>query len=167
MLYAANVGENDLPSMENRYVQMVREYAEKEGNRVIPISAKLEEEIAHKRSFKSRGYYFYDTDAKDDASVDDVPRLKALLTSRDTFQTYSPGFFVQKQCGGFHPDFALMWVVNGDRYELQICFGCGEARCFAPYGEVFCDIKGTTLPEFKSILAKYQRNRPDSNTYSK
>jgi GTP-binding protein YchF len=46
VLYAANVSESDLPSMENKYVQMVREYAEKEGNMVIPICAKLEEEIA-------------------------------------------------------------------------------------------------------------------------
>lgn len=46
VLYAANVSENDLPAMENGYVQKVREYAEKEGNSVIPICAKLEEEIA-------------------------------------------------------------------------------------------------------------------------
>lgn len=46
VLYAANVSENDLPSMENKYVEMVRQYAEKEGNKVIPICAKLEEEIA-------------------------------------------------------------------------------------------------------------------------
>jgi GTP-binding protein YchF len=46
VLYAANVDDAALPSMENDYVQKVREYAEKEGNRVIPISAKLEAEIA-------------------------------------------------------------------------------------------------------------------------
>ena len=46
VLYAANVSENDLPSMENEYVARVRAYAEKEGNRVIPICAKLEEEVA-------------------------------------------------------------------------------------------------------------------------
>ncbi len=46
VLYAANVSEDDLPAMENKYVQQVREYAEKEGNKVIPICAKLEEEIA-------------------------------------------------------------------------------------------------------------------------
>ncbi|MFQ5729648.1 MAG: redox-regulated ATPase YchF [Waddliaceae bacterium] len=45
-LYAANVAEGDLPAMENEYVKQVREYAESEGNRVIPISAELEEEIA-------------------------------------------------------------------------------------------------------------------------
>lgn len=46
VLYACNVSEEFLPSMENEYVQRVREYAEAEGNRVIPICAKLEEEIA-------------------------------------------------------------------------------------------------------------------------
>ncbi len=46
VLYAANVEECDLPTMENSYVAAVREYAEKEGNSVIPICAKLEEEIA-------------------------------------------------------------------------------------------------------------------------
>ncbi|MFI5343842.1 MAG: redox-regulated ATPase YchF [Chlamydiales bacterium] len=46
ILYVANVSENDLPSMENEYVQKVKAYAEAEGNQVISICAKLEEEIA-------------------------------------------------------------------------------------------------------------------------
>lgn len=46
VLYATNVSENDLPEMENKYVQLVREYAEKEGNYVVPICARIEEEIA-------------------------------------------------------------------------------------------------------------------------
>lgn len=46
VLYAANVSENDLPSMENELVKKVRAYAEAEGNKVIPICARLEEEVA-------------------------------------------------------------------------------------------------------------------------
>lgn len=46
VIYATNVGEDSLPSMTNPYVEQVRAYAEKEGNQVIPICAKLEEEIA-------------------------------------------------------------------------------------------------------------------------
>lgn len=46
VLYAANVSEKDLPSMENAFVQKVRDYAKAEGNSVIPICARLEEEIA-------------------------------------------------------------------------------------------------------------------------
>lgn len=46
VVYATNVSENDLPEMDNAYVRQVREYAAKEGNTVVPICAKLEEEIA-------------------------------------------------------------------------------------------------------------------------
>ncbi len=46
MLYVCNVAETDLPSMENPLVQKVREYAEKEGSKVVPICAKIEEEIS-------------------------------------------------------------------------------------------------------------------------
>lgn len=46
VLYVCNVGENDLPSLENPFVQQVRDFAEKEGSRVIPICARIEEEIS-------------------------------------------------------------------------------------------------------------------------
>jgi len=46
VLYVANVSENELPEMDNALVRKVRAYAAEEGNSVIPICAKLEEEIA-------------------------------------------------------------------------------------------------------------------------
>ena len=46
VLYICNVSENDLPTLENPLVQRVRDYAAKEGSRVIPVCAKLEEEIS-------------------------------------------------------------------------------------------------------------------------
>ncbi|KIC75874.1 GTP-dependent nucleic acid-binding protein EngD [Neochlamydia sp. TUME1] len=46
VIYATNVSENDLPDMENPYVKRVRDYAAAEGNVVISICARIEEEIA-------------------------------------------------------------------------------------------------------------------------
>lgn len=46
VLYVANVSDADLPAMDNPYVRMVREYAAKEGGLVVPVCAKIEEEIA-------------------------------------------------------------------------------------------------------------------------
>lgn len=46
VLYVCNVSENDVPAMDNPLVQMVREYAAKEGSRVVPICARIEEEIS-------------------------------------------------------------------------------------------------------------------------
>lgn len=46
VLYVCNVGEADLPSLENDYVRRVREYAAKEGSKVVPICARIEEEVS-------------------------------------------------------------------------------------------------------------------------
>ena len=46
IIYLANVSEESLPSMENDYVKQVREYAARSNSTVIPICAKLEEELA-------------------------------------------------------------------------------------------------------------------------
>lgn len=46
VLYVCNVGEPDVPAFDNPLVQIVREYAVKEGSRVVPICARLEEEIS-------------------------------------------------------------------------------------------------------------------------
>lgn len=46
VLYACNVGEEDIPALDNPHVQRVREYAAREGSRVVPICARMEEEIS-------------------------------------------------------------------------------------------------------------------------
>ncbi len=56
VLYATNVSEKDLPSMENNYVAQVREYAAKEGNSVVPICARLEEEVGQLSPAEAREY---------------------------------------------------------------------------------------------------------------
>lgn len=56
IVYCANVGEKDLPSMENAYVKQVREYAKKEGAPVVTICAKLEEDVAGLDSEEEREY---------------------------------------------------------------------------------------------------------------
>ncbi len=46
VLYVCNVGENDLPSLDNALVQRVRAFAAEEGSHAIAICARIEEEIA-------------------------------------------------------------------------------------------------------------------------
>jgi ribosome-binding ATPase len=56
VLYVANVNEAALPSLENDLVKKVREYAAQEGNTVIPICAKLEEELAQLTPAEAQEY---------------------------------------------------------------------------------------------------------------
>lgn len=46
VLYVANISEEDLTTLDNSYVQQVRQRAAQEGNEVVVICAKVEEEIA-------------------------------------------------------------------------------------------------------------------------
>jgi len=56
VLYICNVGENDLPALDNPYVQKVREYAAKEGSRVVPICARIEEEISQLNETEAKDF---------------------------------------------------------------------------------------------------------------
>lgn len=55
-IYLANVGEKDLPEMDNVHVQNLRKFAEKDGSMVIPICAKLEEELAQLDPAEAKEY---------------------------------------------------------------------------------------------------------------
>lgn len=56
VIYAANVGEADLPEMDNVHVGAVRAFAENEGSVVIPICARLEEELAQLEAAEAKEY---------------------------------------------------------------------------------------------------------------
>lgn len=56
VIYATNVSEDDIPSMDNEYVQKVQEFAKKEGSLVVPICAKLEEELAQLTEEEAKEY---------------------------------------------------------------------------------------------------------------
>jgi ribosome-binding ATPase len=56
VLYIANVNEDALPSLENDLVKKVRDYAAQEGNTVIPICAKLEEELSQLSPAEAQEY---------------------------------------------------------------------------------------------------------------
>ncbi len=56
VLYVANVSEKDIPSMENAFVRRVREYAERDGSVVVPICARLEEELSQLTEEEGRQY---------------------------------------------------------------------------------------------------------------
>lgn len=46
MLYAANVSEADLPEMDNPFVQQVKKWATSQNAAVVPVCAKLEQELS-------------------------------------------------------------------------------------------------------------------------
>lgn len=56
MIYVTNVSEKDLPEMTNPFVEKVKTFAAKERAEVIPICAKLEEELVALEPEEARAY---------------------------------------------------------------------------------------------------------------
>jgi ribosome-binding ATPase len=56
VLYVCNVGERDLPLMENAFVQRVRVYAQAQNSGVLTLCARLEEELSQLSEEESREY---------------------------------------------------------------------------------------------------------------
>lgn len=144
VLYAANVSENDLPSMENKYVEMVRQYAEKEGNKVIPICAKLEEEIAQ-LPVEERAEYLESLGLKESglqrlvhASFDMLGLITFLTTGEIETRAWTipKGITAPEAAGKIHTDiqkgFARAEVINYEdfvQYNGRIgCKDAGKAR---------------------------------------
>ncbi|HEY1121718.1 MAG TPA: hypothetical protein VGE67_08965 [Haloferula sp.] len=52
--------------------------------------------------------------------------LAKLLADSSSFHRHSGA----KECGGFHPDFAVTWRINRQTITLQLCYSCYEV-CFS------------------------------------
>ncbi|OGN56945.1 MAG: redox-regulated ATPase YchF [Chlamydiae bacterium RIFCSPHIGHO2_12_FULL_44_59] len=136
VLYACNVGETDLPSLDNALVQVVREYAAKEGSCVVPVCAKIEEELSRlepedaKEFLKSLGL----EESGLDRLVREAFTLLHLLTYITTGEietrawTISKGTTASVAAGKIHSDlekgFIRAEVVS---YEDMIAYS-GRAR---------------------------------------
>ena len=50
--------------------------------------------------------------------------LKNFITDSKNFRPFS----VEKECGGFHPDYAVTWSLSEKNYSILVCYGCGEVK---------------------------------------
>jgi hypothetical protein len=112
-------------------------------------------EIATKKTFKMRGFSFYERPLP--ITREDADTLQRLVTSPDTFWSSVP-----KACGGFHPDYCLAWNDGGTTYYLMLCFGCHEMYFYDTKHEFIADVRHNAFPQFKDILDKYRAQRPET-----
>lgn len=111
----------------------------------------LESKLDAKTIVKRYGGVFYVTPKKVEA--EDAKKLKALVQDPKSFMKFR-GF---KLCGGFHPDFSLVWGTGDNVVEVHVCFGCYELKAFHKGVEVYCDIPDGSYKELKKLLQKYQK----------
>ena len=86
----------------------------------------------------------------------DDKQLRDVLGDGSSYRQHSG----EKKCGGFHPDYAVVWSVRGQQSTDLICFTCQEIRRFGPAGEANFDIAAEVRERLKRLLASYLRDRP-------
>jgi len=64
-----------------------------------------------------------------------------------------------KMCGGFHPDYQLSWKQGDRSFDVQFCFGCGEARLFM--GDTLAVEADISRRFFLDLLEHYHGQRPE------
>lgn len=138
ILYVANVSDDALPSYDNPFVRQVREYAAKEGSPVVPICAKIEEEISQLP--KEERKEFLDSLGLDESGLNKLVRasfeLLGLITYITTGEietrawTIRKGTSAQSAAGEIHSDiekgFIRAEVVGYD--DMITCKGRVGAR---------------------------------------
>ena len=63
------------------------------------------------------------------------------IVSRPTAHVPFRGY---KACGGYHPDYAVVWTDrDGKKSGSLICFGCHEWKNFTPAGRLYEDLEKT------------------------
>ncbi len=102
--------------------------------------------------FKLRGYTFYRPAIEPSAA--DFPKLFDLCTASASFTPYHPKF-----CGGFHPDWLLVWQRDQRQYRMLICFGCHEVIFDWDRQSLQGDISAESFKSLAAILQTYSTQK--------
>ena len=118
-----------------------------------PMRAASEYAVEKKtaKTTKRYGFLFYKEAKK--IHKDDIVSLKKTVKHPQAFQKYTAA----KGCGGFHPDFALVYTDGKETVEIHLCFGCGEMKIFHGKTEVYCEMSQRGKNTFKFLLDQYTK----------
>jgi hypothetical protein len=117
----------------------------------------LKQERDAKQTTEIGGFPFYERPLK--ITDADVETLRQLTTPPGNFTSHPDG--VAKSCGGFHPDYCVVWKDGDQTYEMLICFGCRDAMFYGSTQKVLLEIGEKTFRHFKATLGKYHDQRPE------
>ena len=83
-----------------------------------------------------------------------VRELEQLVTDPRCFATWGG----EKRCGGFHPDYALVWNESHTVSNVLLCFGCDEALLVTQGRRRRVDVE--LMDRFRRALTNYRVHRP-------
>ena len=101
------------------------------------------------------GHWFYDAKVKATGNTRD--QMMNLLFEESGFRVPGPNV-PPKDCGPFHPDYAIAWKSDGEENYLMICYTCGEAKLIREGKTTTYDLG--VYKDWQKVLSEFQSNRP-------
>ena len=161
VIYACNVAEDDLPSMENKFTKMVHDRAAKEGAQAIPICAKIEAELSE-LSQQDQETFLKDLGLSEPglnrlvkASYSLLGLITYLTAGEDECRawTIKKGFFAPQAAGVIHTDFERGFIraevmAYDDIFKLGSQKAVKEAGLLRSEGKDYI-VKDGDIIEFK------------------
>ena len=99
------------------------------------------------------GHWFYDAKVK--ASGETRDRLMNLLFDESGFSVPNPNV-PPKDCGPFHPDYAVAWKSEEEENYLMICYTCSEAKLIREGKTATYEV----YSNWQEGLSEFQSRRP-------
>lgn len=118
-----------------------------------------QKELASKKTVSIHGHHFYETPLQ--WKPEDLEPLRTLCADPSSYWRWSG----LKLCGGYHPDYCLIWKNGGFQHHLLICFGCHEIRLFDASQDLYLDLRAPAFAKLGKLLIKYRSQRPYPRDY--
>ena len=116
-------------------------------------NSSFEKEKKRKDVRQIDGHWFYDAKVK--AAGDTRDRLMNLLFDESGFSVPDPNV-PPKDCGPFHPDYAISWKSEGEENYLMICYTCAEAKLIGEGKTATYEV----YSNWQEVLYEFQSKRP-------
>jgi hypothetical protein len=114
----------------------------------------LAKELKQKKTIKLHEFPFYVESTV--VNEKEAKQLRDIFSNSKNFKRFE----IPKPCGGFHPDWCVVFTVDKEIYRALVCFGCHEARIYGPKNEVLTDLDEPAYKQLVAILKPNQKLRP-------
>lgn len=114
----------------------------------------FQRELTAKATVEVGGYRFYRQALP--LTARDAAALRAVCVAPETYHPYTG----PKVCGGFHPDYCVVWREGSRTSYALICFGCHEIENLGAGRELRADLPGSAFHRLQAILRPYHAQRP-------
>ncbi len=162
IIYVTNINEEEIASEDNEYVKMVKEYAEKEGSKVIRVCAKIEAELSELAD-EDRVLFLEDLGI-DESGLDKLIKASYSLLGLETFfttgvdevraWTYHKGMKAPACAGIIHTDFERGFI-KAEVMSYDDLKSCGSEKAVKEAGKLRLEGKDYVMQDGDICLFRF------------